>query len=118
MLLKDNHIDAAGGVALAIDAARASAPFVDKIEVECETLEMVQEAVEAGADIIMLDNMNHDQMLQAVTYIAGRAKRKLLVMLTQLMRLLMQTLAWILFLVERLHIPRQFSIFLLNTWRF
>ena len=59
---------------LAIDAARASAPFVDKIEVECETLEMVQEAVEAGADIIMLDNMNHDQMLQAVTYIAGRAQ--------------------------------------------
>ena len=74
VLLKDNHIDAAGGVALAIDAARASAPFVDKIEVECETLEMVQEAVEAGADIIMLDNMNHDQMLQAVTYIAGRAQ--------------------------------------------
>lgn len=74
VLLKDNHIDAAGGVAPAIAAARATAPFVDKIEVECETLEMVQDAVEAGADIIMLDNMDHDKMIQAVTLIAGHAQ--------------------------------------------
>ena len=74
VLLKDNHIDAAGGVARAIECARASAPFVDKVEVECETLDMVREAVEAGADIIMLDNMSHDDMTAAIALIAGRAQ--------------------------------------------
>ena len=74
VLLKDNHIDAAGDVARAIECARASAPFVDKVEVECETLDMVREAVEAGADIIMLDNMSHDDMAAAIALIAGRAQ--------------------------------------------
>ncbi|MBM6775100.1 carboxylating nicotinate-nucleotide diphosphorylase [Olsenella profusa] len=74
VLLKDNHIDAAGGVSQAVAAARASAPFVDKVEVECETLDMVAEAVEAGADIIMLDNMDHEQMAEAVALVAGRAQ--------------------------------------------
>ena len=73
VLLKDNHIDAAGGVAEAVAMARATAPFVDKIEVECESLEMVREAVEAGADIIMLDNMSHDDMAAAIALIDGRA---------------------------------------------
>ncbi len=74
VLLKDNHIDAAGGVAEAIAMARATAPFVDKVEVECESLEMVREAVEAGADIIMLDNMSHDDMAAAIALIDGRAQ--------------------------------------------
>lgn len=74
VLLKDNHIDAAGGVTRAVELARASAPFVRKIEVECETLEMVREAVEAGADIIMLDNMDHDTMVAAIALIDGRAE--------------------------------------------
>ena len=74
VLLKDNHIDAAGGVVAAIAAARATAPFVDKVEVECESLDMVREAVEAGADIIMLDNMSHEQMAEAVALVGGRAQ--------------------------------------------
>ncbi|MDM8271497.1 carboxylating nicotinate-nucleotide diphosphorylase [Thermophilibacter provencensis] len=74
VLLKDNHIDAAGGVAQAVAMARATAPFVDKVEVECESLEMVREAVEAGADIIMLDNMTHDDMAAAIALIDGRAQ--------------------------------------------
>lgn len=74
VLLKDNHIDAAGGVAEAVAMARATAPFVDKVEVECESLEMVSEAVEAGADIIMLDNMSHDDMAAAIALIDGRAQ--------------------------------------------
>ena len=74
VLLKDNHIDAAGGVAEAVTMARATAPFVDKVEVECESLEMVREAVEAGADIIMLDNMSHDDMAAAIALIDGRAQ--------------------------------------------
>lgn len=74
VLIKDNHIGAAGGVKEAIQLAKAYAPFVRKIEVETETLEMVQEAVEAGADIIMLDNMDHDTMKKAVQLIAGRAE--------------------------------------------
>lgn len=74
VLLKDNHISAAGGVAKAIAMAKAYAPFVRKIEVETETLDMVREAVEAGADIIMLDNMSHDMMKEAVALIAGRAE--------------------------------------------
>ena len=74
VLLKDNHIDAAGGVAAAIEAARAHAPFVRKIEVEVETLAMVQEAIEAGADIIMLDNMDLDTLRDAIALIGGRAE--------------------------------------------
>ncbi len=74
VLLKDNHISAAGGVAKAIAMAKAYAPFVRKIEVETETLDMVREAAEAGADIIMLDNMSHDMMKEAVALINGRAE--------------------------------------------
>lgn len=74
VLLKDNHISAAGGVAKAIAMAKAYAPFVRKIEVETETLDMVREAVGAGADIIMLDNMSHDMMKEAVALIDGRAE--------------------------------------------
>ncbi len=74
VLLKDNHIDAAGGVRQAVEAAKAYAPFVRKIEVETENLEMVKEAVEAGADIIMLDNMTPDQMREAIALIDGRAQ--------------------------------------------
>lgn len=74
VLLKDNHIGAAGGVRRAVSMAKEYAPFVRKVEVEVETMEMVIEAVEAGADIIMLDNMTHAQMKEAVGYIAGRAE--------------------------------------------
>lgn len=74
VLLKDNHIGAAGGVKQAIEAAKAYAPFVRKIEVETENLDMVKEAVEAGADIIMLDNMTPQEMEEAVKLIDGRAK--------------------------------------------
>lgn len=74
VLLKDNHIDAAGGVTQAVQAARAYAPFVRKIEVETENLDMVREAVEAGADIIMLDNMPPNQMAEAIQIINGRAE--------------------------------------------
>ena len=74
VLLKDNHIGAAGSVTRAIEMARAYAPFVRKIEVETETLQQVQEAVDAGADIIMLDNMNNETMKKAVEMIAGRAE--------------------------------------------
>lgn len=74
VMLKDNHIGAAGGIKEAVARARAYAPFVRKIEVETETLEQVQEAVDAGADIIMLDNMDKDTMKQAVALIGGRAE--------------------------------------------
>lgn len=74
ILLKDNHIGAAGGVKEAIEMAREYAPFVRKIEVETENLSMVKEAVEAGADIIMLDNMSPKEMKEAVELIGGRAK--------------------------------------------
>lgn len=74
VLLKDNHIDAAGGVAKAVAAARAYAPFVRKIEVEVETIEQVKEAVAAGADIIMLDNMDLDAMREAIRLIDGAAE--------------------------------------------
>ena len=74
VMLKDNHIGAAGGVAKAVKMAKEYAPFVRKIEVETENIDMVREAVEAGADIIMLDNMDHDQMKEAVELIAGRAE--------------------------------------------
>ena len=74
VLLKDNHIGAAGSVAKAVQMAREYAPFVRKIEVETENLDMVREAVEAGADIIMLDNMTPDAMREAVALIGGRAE--------------------------------------------
>lgn len=74
VLLKDNHIGAAGSVAKAVAMAKEYAPFVRKIEVEVETLEQVREAVEAGADIIMLDNMSPEQMKEAVKLIGGRAE--------------------------------------------
>ena len=73
-LLKDNHIGAAGGVKQAISMAKAYAPFVRKIEIEVENLDMVKEAVEAGADIIMLDNMTTEQLKESIDYIAGRAE--------------------------------------------
>ena len=74
VMLKDNHIGAAGGIKPAVARARAYAPFVRKIEVETETLEQVREAVEAGADIIMLDNKDPETMKEAVALIAGRAQ--------------------------------------------
>ncbi|MCB6545203.1 carboxylating nicotinate-nucleotide diphosphorylase [Blautia glucerasea] len=74
VLLKDNHIGAAGSVAKAVRMAKAYAPFVRKIEIEVETLDQVKEAVEAGADIIMLDNMTPEVMKQAVELIDGRAQ--------------------------------------------
>lgn len=74
VLLKDNHIGAAGGVKEAIRMAREYAPFVRKIEVEVETFDMVKDAVEAGADIIMLDNMTTGQLKEAIDYIDGRAE--------------------------------------------
>ena len=73
ILLKDNHISAAGSIAKAVALARAYAPFVRKIEVETENLSMVKEALAAGADIIMLDNMDNESMKKAVELIAGRA---------------------------------------------
>ena len=74
VLLKDNHIGAAGGVKEAITMAKEYAPFVRKIEVEVESFDMVKEAVEAGADIIMLDNMSHEEIKEAITFIDGRAE--------------------------------------------
>lgn len=74
ILIKDNHIGAAGGVAQAIRLAKEYAPFVRKIEVEVENLSQLTEALEAGADIIMLDNMTHEEMKKAVEMVAGRAQ--------------------------------------------
>lgn len=74
VLLKDNHIGAAGGVKEAVKMAKEYAPFVRKIEIECETVEMVKDAVEAGADIIMLDNMSVEEMQKAISLIDGRAE--------------------------------------------
>ena len=74
VLLKDNHMGAAGSVAKAVAMAKEYAPFVRKIEIEVETMEQVKEAVEAGADIIMLDNMTPEMMKEAVELIAGRAQ--------------------------------------------
>jgi len=73
ILIKDNHIKAAGGISTAIEMARKSAPQTLKIEVETETLDQVQEALDAGADIIMLDNMDNDTMARAVKLVNGRA---------------------------------------------
>lgn len=72
--LKDNHIGAAGGVKEAIAMAKEYAPFVRKIEVECETVKMVKDALEAGADIIMLDNMGVEEMQEAIAAIGGKAE--------------------------------------------
>lgn len=74
ILLKDNHIGAAGSITNAVRMAKEYAPFVRKIEVETETLDQVKEAVEAGADIIMLDNMTHEMMKEAIALIDGRAE--------------------------------------------
>lgn len=74
VLLKDNHIGAAGSVAKAVEMAKEYAPFVRKIEVEVENLDMVREAVDAGADIIMLDNMSPEDMKEAIRIIDGRAE--------------------------------------------
>ena len=74
ILIKDNHIGAAGGVANAVKLAKEYAPFVRKIEVEVENLKMLQEALDAGADIIMLDNMSHEDMKKAVEMVAGKAE--------------------------------------------
>ena len=74
VLLKDNHIGAAGSVTKAVQMAKEYAPFVRKIEVEVENLDMVKEAVEAGADIIMLDNMSTEEMQEAIRIIDGRAE--------------------------------------------
>ena len=74
VLIKDNHIGAAGSIKKAVEMARAYAPFVRKIEVEVETLEQLQEAIDAKADIIMLDNMDNDTMKKAVEMVSGRAE--------------------------------------------
>ena len=74
VMLKDNHIDAAGGVDAAVRAARQHASFTCTVEVECEDLDMVRAAAEAGADIIMLDNMTHEAMAEAIALIDGRAR--------------------------------------------
>ena len=74
VLLKDNHIGAAGSVTKAVKMAKEYAPFVRKIEVEVENLDMVREAAEAGADIIMLDNMTTEDMAEAIQIIDGRAQ--------------------------------------------
>ena len=74
VLIKDNHIGAAGSITKAVSMARDYAPFVRKIEVEVETLEQLDEAIESGADIIMLDNMDNDTMREAVKRVAGRAQ--------------------------------------------
>lgn len=74
VLIKDNHICAAGSITKAVQMAKEYVPFVRKIEVEVETLEQVAEAIESGADIIMLDNMDNDTMRKAVEMIGGRAQ--------------------------------------------
>ena len=73
VLLKDNHIDAAGGVREAVLAAKERCSFMAKIEVECENLKMVRDALESGADVIMLDNMSHAQMREAIDIVGDRA---------------------------------------------
>lgn len=74
VLIKDNHIGAAGSITKAVELAREYAPFVRKIEVETESLEQVQEALDAGADIIMLDNMDNETMKKAVAMVGGKAE--------------------------------------------
>ncbi len=77
VLLKDNHIGAAGGVKQAIAAAKAYAPFVRKIEIEVETLEQLKEALEEGADIVMLDNMSPETLKKALALAKGRAETEI-----------------------------------------
>ena len=77
VLLKDNHIGAAGGVKQAVAAARAYAPFVRKIEIEVETLEQLQEALEAKADIVMLDNMSPEMLKKALALAKGKAETEI-----------------------------------------
>ncbi len=72
IMLKDNHIAVAGSIAAAVARAKAHAPVLTKIEVECDRLEQVREALEAGADVIMLDNMSNAEMREAVAFVAGR----------------------------------------------
>lgn len=72
IMLKDNHIAVAGSISAAVKRAKAHAPILTKIEVECDRIEQVKEALEAGADVIMLDNMSNDQMREAVGWVAGR----------------------------------------------
>lgn len=74
ILLKDNHIGAAGGVKEAVQMAKEYAPFVRKIEIEVENIDMLQEALDAGADIIMLDNMSVEDMKEAVKLVSGKAE--------------------------------------------
>ena len=74
ILLKDNHIGAAGGVKEAVQMAKENAPFVRKIEIEVENLDMLKEALDAGADIIMLDNMSVEDMKEAVKLVSGKAE--------------------------------------------
>ena len=83
ILLKDNHIGAAGGVKKAIEMAKEYAPFVRKIEIEVENLDMLKEAIEAGADIIMLDNMSVEDMKEAVRLTAGKAETECSVNVTK-----------------------------------
>lgn len=71
MLIKDNHIKAAGGIVQAVSAARRQAPHLLKIEIECETLVEVEQAVRAGANVILLDNMNVEMMRGAVEFVRG-----------------------------------------------
>ena len=74
VMMKDNHICAAGSITKAVQMAREYVSFVTQIEVECETLEQVTEAAACGADVIMLDNMDNETMRKAVKIIDGRAK--------------------------------------------
>jgi len=73
ILIKDNHIRAAGGITAAVTSARTNSPHTMKIEIEVENFEQVQEALDSGADILLLDNMSLDQMTEAVNWISGRA---------------------------------------------
>ncbi|MBO0783678.1 MAG: nicotinate-nucleotide diphosphorylase (carboxylating), partial [Ktedonobacteraceae bacterium] len=77
ILIKDNHIKAAGGIAQAVAAARASAPHLLKVEIECETLAEIEQALAADADVVLLDNMDVETMRQAVSLIRQRAPRVL-----------------------------------------
>ena len=74
VMIKDNHIAVCGSIAAAVARARARTPVLTKIEVECDRLDQVREALEAGAEVIMLDNMDLEAMREAVALVAGRAK--------------------------------------------
>ena len=100
VLLKDNHIGAAGSVTKAVQMAKDYAPFVRKIEVEVENLDMVKEAVEAGADMIMFDNMYTDTMKEAFLMIGGRAEHNVPVMFRKRILQDLRDLVWIIFPVE------------------